>query len=126
MKRFLISLFAILPLFFLSLYVTPVHAADFEGEWVGHWTNSLGESGPDTLSLYRSHEGRLTGNWSGNVNVWGRQTGRHELHLNGTRNNGTTYEVTAHGKHGELHLHYYATRPNGSTYEGWADLHRRY
>ncbi len=100
------------------------HAGNFEGEWSGHYTNSLGESGNEILSLHYSEQGELMGAWGGDTMVRGEQTGEHSIHLRGERNNGTTYEITAHRKHGEMQLHYYATRANGSTYEGWEELHR--
>ena len=112
-------------LLFVFALITPVYATDFEGEWVGHWRNSGGESGRDTLSLHESHHGELKGTWTGNVRVWGKQTGEHSIRLHGKRDDGVSYDITAHGKHGKLDLHYDATRVNGSTYEGWSDLHRR-
>ena len=111
---------------FVFALITQVHAGDFQGEWFGHWRNSLGEGGADSLSLHYTHHGDVRGTWSGDVRVWGEQTGEHSLHLNGERNNGVTYDIRAHRGHGEIHLHYTATRLNGSTYEGWSELHRRY
>ncbi|MGO8943367.1 MAG: hypothetical protein ACLQJ7_06805 [Syntrophobacteraceae bacterium] len=101
----------------------PVQAADFEGEWVGHWRNSLGEEGPDSLSLHW-HDGGLRGIWTDGVTLWGPQTGKNTIHLRGKRDNGTTYDCAADIEHGEMALHYYATRVNGSTYEGRSELHR--
>lgn len=112
-------------LLFALVMITPAYAADFDGRWVGHWKNSLGERGGDSLSLHYSREGGLKGSWSGNVRVWGKQTGERSIRLRGERDDGVSYDITGYRKHGELHLHYDATRPNGSTYEGWSELHRR-
>jgi hypothetical protein len=111
-------------LLFAFVMITPVHAADFDGRWVGHWKNSLGERGRDSISLHYSRDGGLKGTWSGNVRVWGKQTGERSIHLRGERDNGTSYDITGYRRHGELHLHYNAMRVNGSTYEGWSELRR--
>ncbi len=110
---------------FVFALIAPVQAADFEGEWVGHWRNSLDEEGPDSLSLYWD-DGGLRGIWTNEVTLWGKQTGKNTLHLRGRRDNGTTYDCAVELEHGEMHFHYYATRVNGSTYEGWSELHRGY
>ncbi len=56
---------------FVFTLTAPVQAADFEGEWVGHWRNSLGEEGRDSLRLY-SHDGGLRGIWTDGVTLWGK------------------------------------------------------
>ena len=111
---------------FTLVATVPAHAGPFEGEWVGHWRNSLGERGHDSLSLYETRHGRLRGNWSGDVDVWGEETGERTIRLSGRRSDGVSYDITAYRQHGEIELHYYATRPNGTTYEGWSRLHRPY
>jgi len=105
--------------------IVPANAGPFQGEWVGHWENSLGEGGHDSLSLYESRDGTLRGTWSGNVEVHGAATGRDSIRLHGRRNDGVTYDITAEMHHGDVELHYSARRPNGSTYDGWAKFHRR-
>jgi hypothetical protein len=52
-------------LLFALVMIIPVYAADFDGRWVGHWKNSLGERGGDSLSLHYSREGGLKGSWAG-------------------------------------------------------------
>jgi hypothetical protein len=109
---------------FVFALIAPVHAGNFEGKWVGHWKNSLGESGRDSLRLYETRDGGLRGNWSGDVEVKGEQTSADSIRLYGHRDDGVRYRITAQKHHGEIELHYTATRRDGSTYEGWSELHR--
>ena len=104
---------------------TTAHAAAFEGRWVGHWQNSLGEQGRDSLTLDQSAFGELRGFWTGHGEVWGEKTSGRSAHLQGRDREGTSYDITLRRDHNVIELHYYATRPDGSTYEGWSSLHRR-
>jgi hypothetical protein len=116
---FMTVVFVIAPLF-------PANAGSFEGDWVGYWRNSLGETGSDSLWLVESRDGQLHGTWTGDTRVWGQQTGENSMHLNGQRNDGNrSYDIIAHMNNGEMELHYFATRPDGSTYDGSSRLHRQ-
>lgn len=106
--------------------VLPAWADSFEGEWFGHWENSLGERGRDSLSLRQTRDGTYKGIWSGDTKVWGERTGEHTMRLHGRRDDGVSYNIEIHKERGEMELRYFATRPNGSRYDGFSRLRRSY
>jgi len=62
---------------------TFAQAASFSGTWTGHFENSTGERGDDSLALSEDQNGNLSGVWTGNVQVSGRRTGDTTAELHG-------------------------------------------
>jgi len=122
LKRWGLLLTALL---FVFVPVMSVYAADFEGQWVGHWKAITGERGNDSLSLRETHHGELKGIWNGRVKVEGRQTDENRIHLHGVQDNGVRVDIKGHLKHGELHLDIDKKAPAGTITELWSELHRR-
>lgn len=96
----------------------------FAGVWTGHWSNSLGESGEDSLLLTEDPDGYVHGTWSGEVAVSGRQVRGSAIELRGeTRSR--SYLVTATVKGRKMSLTYVVTRlDGGGSYSGTARLVR--
>jgi hypothetical protein len=87
-------------------------------KWSGTWTNSLGENGGDTLVISSTSSGKITGTWSGNINVTGQWLDKSSLKFSG-RTDTRDYQVTGKLQNGTLTLNYTATRLNSSgTYTG--------
>lgn len=79
------------------------------GEWIGTWSNSVGESGADTLALQEDRLGNLSGVWSGNIPVRGRRLSLTEIELRGSNaRRDFTVRGTLQGE--ELVLRYNARR----------------
>ena len=81
----------------------------FGGRWTGHWTNSVGETGDDTLELVEDTARNLHGTWSGNVEVTGRQTDAATLALH-ARTPTRDYQITGTFRGDVLTIKYVATR----------------
>lgn len=97
---------------------------DFSGHWQGGWSNSLGESGPDSLELQQDQRGNLSGTWSGNVPVSGRCLDATHLQLRGrTATREFHIQGTLTGQ--KLQLTYRADRLNGTgSYTGQSTFTR--
>ena len=96
----------------------------FAGKWAGTWSNSLGETGDDTLTLTEDEDGNLTGTWTGDVPVSGSRTNRNSFELKGKTKN-RSYQITGAVKNGVLNLKYVVTRLNmDGSYDGKATLKR--
>lgn len=111
---------AILMVFVL---VVPASATTFGGKWKGQWVNSLGQSGPDSLSLLEGTDGTVQGIWSGDTTVSGKDLGNGQAKLSGSRKDGTTYDITLN-KNGdnEIDILYQGKSPKGKIYSGTAKL----
>jgi hypothetical protein len=73
-------------------------AASFSGTWTGHYENSLGERGDDSLVLSEDQNGNLSGVWTGDVQVSGKRTGDTTAVLHGrTDTRAYRLELTADG-----------------------------
>jgi hypothetical protein len=81
----------------------------FGGRWTGRWTNSVGETGDDTLDLVEDSARNLRGTWSGNVDVAGRQTDAASLALH-ARTKTRDYQITGSLRGEVLTMKYVATR----------------
>lgn len=98
--------------------------ASFGGRWAGTWTNSVGESGPDTLTLREDASGNLSGVWSGYVEVHGRRLSPTSLELRGSTAN-RAFTIRGQLVGGELVLRYTARRLDGQgSYEGESRFQR--
>lgn len=94
------------------------------GAWSGTWSNTVGESGPDQLTLQEDSSGNLSGTWSGNIPVRGRWISAEQIELSGSN---PTRAFTIHGefRDGELVLRYTARRLNASgSYTGESRFRR--
>jgi hypothetical protein len=112
----------------LSL-ATPALARDegrgsFAGVWTGRWSNSLGESGDDSLVLSEDPDGDLRGTWTDEVPVAGRRTRRGAVELRG-RTRDRSYVITATVKGNRMTLAYDVTPlDGGDSYHGTSRLVR--
>jgi len=95
-----------------------VQGSDFAGKWTGEWSNSLGESGNDSLVLSEEANGNLSGLWSNEVTVSGQLTGSDTASLVGqtaTRD----YRIRARVEGDRMTLTYSAARLNAEgSYNG--------
>jgi hypothetical protein len=99
-------------------------AAAFAGRWTGHWQNSSGQSGEDSLALSEDQDGHLTGTWTGSVAVSGRRTDDRTAELHG-RTDTRAYRIYLTIHRDELTLKYTARRLDSSgEYEGESTLTR--
>ena len=95
--------------------VTPISKTE---KWAGTWTNSLGESGVDTLEITDDGSGNIKGVWSGNIVVTGQWLDKTTLKLSG-RTATRDYQIKGTLQGNTLLLSYVATRLNTSgTYTG--------
>jgi hypothetical protein len=94
------------------------------GLWSGTWSNTLGESGPDSLSLSEDASGNLSGIWSGSIEVSGRRLAGGQIELQGqTVNRAFTIRGALEG--GGLVLRYTAQRLDSSgSYSGQSRFQR--
>jgi hypothetical protein len=81
----------------------------FAGSWTGTWSNSLGETGDDTLVLSEGADGSLTGTWSGSLKVTGRRTGPSTGTLEG-RNAKRAYKIVFSAKKRLMNMSYSVRR----------------
>ena len=101
--------------------VTPISKTE---KWAGTWTNSLGESGEDTLEITDDGSGNIKGVWSGNIVVTGQWLDKTTLKLSG-RTATRDYQIKGTLQGNTLLLSYVATRLNTSgTYTGEEKLTR--
>ena len=97
----------------------------FAGQWYGRWSNSVGESGDDSLVLKEDQSGNISGVWTGNVPVSGRRINGYTLELQGSTAT-RFYQMTVTAAGTEITMQYTATRLNSSgSYSGTARLFRR-
>jgi hypothetical protein len=107
----------------LTRGTTPVTAAaaldNVGGNWIGTWTNSLGESGNnDTLQITDDGSGDLEGVWSGNIDITGGWDDETDIDFSG-QNSTRAYQVQGSFIGNMLVLNYTATRLDTSgTYTG--------
>jgi len=98
--------------------------SNISGNWTGTWTNSLGESGNDTLQITVDKSGNLQGVWSGNINITGQWLNNTNIRFSG-QNSTRSYQVQGSVLGNTLILYYTATRLNTSgTYTGIESLTR--
>ena len=99
-------------------------AASFAGTWTGHYENSTGERGDDSLALSEDQNGNLSGTWTGNVQVSGRRTGDMTAELRG-RTDTRAYHLYLTVEGDRLIGKYHARRLNSSgEYDGECRFHR--
>ncbi len=107
--------------------ISPANALEtvtFAGRWTGQWSNSLGESGADSLVLSENEDGKLSGAWTGTVEVSGNRVNTNTAELRG-RTNLRSYQITATVKADEVALNYTVTRLDSpGSYHGKALLTR--
>lgn len=105
----------------LVLTHTAVSARDaksFAGRWVGHWSNSLGERGDDSLVLREDADGNISGIWTNEVHVSGQRINRNTIELTG-QTSARSYQITATIEGGVMTLKYIATRlDSDGSYQG--------
>lgn len=100
-------------------------SAALAGEWAGTWSNSVGESGADTLVLREDASGNLSGTWSGYVEVRGRRLSPTSLELQGSSAN-RAFTIRGALEGGQLVLRYTARRLDGAgSYDGESRFRRR-
>ena len=93
-------------------------SASLAGKWTGHYENSVGERGEDTLELTEDQNGNLSGTWSGNIQVSGRRTDDTTAELHG-RTDTRTYRLVLTARRDGLTLKYFARRLDSrGEYEG--------
>ena len=97
----------------------------FTGQWVGSYTNSVGESGNDSLFLTETPDGRLSGKWTGTIPISGRRINANTAQLRaGTAKR--SYQITLVIQGNTMTLKYVATRlDSAGAYEGVAKLRRQ-
>lgn len=94
------------------------------GNWTGTWTNTVGETGPDQLSLQEEASGNLSGTWSGNIPVQGHRLSANQIELSGSNAN-RAFTIRGEFQGGELILRYTARRLNApGSYTGESRFHR--
>jgi hypothetical protein len=99
-------------------------AASFSGTWTGHYENSTGDRGDDSLVLSEDQNGNLTGTWTGNVQVSGRRTGDTTAELHG-RTDTRAYRLYLTAEGDRLIGKYHARRLDSSgEYDGECRFHR--
>jgi hypothetical protein len=81
----------------------------FAGKWSGTWSNSVGQTGDDTLVLTEDEDGNLSGTWTGEVEVTGKRVNRNSFELQG-KTAKRSYQITGAVKDGTLALKYIVTR----------------
>ena len=95
------------------------------GAWVGTWSNSLQETGPDSLTLSEDSAGGLTGVWSGNIQVQGRRLSSTEFELQG-RNDRRQFLIRGRLEGEKLRLTYTAQRLDAQgSYSGESRFQKR-
>jgi tetratricopeptide (TPR) repeat protein len=99
-------------------------SSSVSGSWWGHWMNSLGEKGTESLVLEESGDGRISGTWSGKIRVSGRRVNATTIELRGqtpTR----AYEITGTFQENALTFQYLARRlDTAGSYEGTSTFTR--
>ncbi len=109
------------------LSVRPAFAqrsASFAGKWTGFFENSTGEKGRDTLELNEDADGRLSGTWSGNIEVSGRRSDDGTAELHG-RTGKRAYRIVLAAHREGITMKYYARRLDSpGEYEGEARFTR--
>jgi hypothetical protein len=99
-------------------------AASFAGTWTGHYENSTGQRGDDSLALSEDQDGNLSGVWTGNVQVSGRRTGDTTAELHG-RTDTRAYHLYLTAEGDRLIGKYHARRLDSSgEYDGECRFHR--
>jgi hypothetical protein len=99
-------------------------AASFSGTWTGHFENSTGERGDDSLVLSEDQNGNLSGTWTGNVQVSGRRTGDTTAELHG-RTGTRAYRLFLTAEGDRLTGKYHARRLDSrGEYDGECRFHR--
>jgi hypothetical protein len=99
-------------------------AASFSGTWTGHYENSTGDRGDDSLVLSEDQNGNLSGVWTGNVQVSGRRTGDTTAELHG-RTDTRAYRLYLTAEGDRLIGKYHARRLDSSgEYDGECRFHR--
>lgn len=103
---------------------TATRPAPLSGRWSGTWTNSVGETGPDSLELTEDAQGRLQAVWTGYVRLEGQRVDAATLRLRG-RTEKREFDVVGKLEGETLHLQYVARRLDGpGSYEGSSRLTR--
>lgn len=99
--------------------------ASLTGRWAGSWSNSVGESGADSLLLQEDGSGNLSGTWSGNIPVQGRRLSASEIELRGA-NGRRNFTIRGSLEGGQLVLRYTARRLDApGSYTGESRFQRR-
>lgn len=103
----------------------PARVVHLAGNWSGRWSNSLGQSGADSLVLAETSDGTIAGKWSGNVPVRGRRIDATSFEMNG-RTDSRSYQFRGTVQIDTITLTYKAIYINsGRTYEGTSSLKKR-
>lgn len=89
----------------------PQASRSLTGNWAGTWSNTVGETGPDQLSLQEDSSGNLSGTWSGNIAVRGRRLSANQIELSGA-NPTRAFTIRGEVRGQELILRYTARRLN--------------
>jgi hypothetical protein len=99
---------------------------DLRGVWVGHWQNSLGQSGEGRLEIHEVHNGMVRGIWDGDPFEGNRNRDEIDFRVHRGQGGCIDYDVTARFFGGDsARLEYEAhNRCNESRYSGSERLHR--
>ena len=92
----------------IAILVLGSRPAIFAGNWTGTWSNSVGESGTETLYLKESSDGTFTGSWDG-IEVTGKRQGDNEILFQGSTSR-RAYRVIGRITNLELRLSYSVRR----------------
>lgn len=99
--------------------------ASLTGQWSGSWSNSVGESGPDSLVLQEGPSGELSGTWSGNIAVRGRRLSASEFELEGSTSR-RAFRLRGRLEGGQIRLTYTAQRLDAEgSYSGESRFQRK-
>ena len=94
------------------------------GKWTGTWTNTVGESGSDSLTLQEDGSGNLSGIWSGKIEVRGRRLSADQIELSGASPT-RAFSIRGEFRGGELRLRYTARRLDATgSYSGESRFQR--
>ena len=94
----------------------------FAGSWSGTWSNSVNQSGDDTLVLTEDADGNLSGKWTGEVDVTGMRINRNSFELK-AKTAKRSYQITGTIKDGTMTMKYIVTRlDSDGTYNGKSTL----
>jgi hypothetical protein len=97
----------------------------FAGKWTGQWSNSLGETGKDSLVLTEDKDGNVSGTWTEMVELKGKRVNPTTVELNG-KTDKRSYQLTATVQDGVMHVKYVVTRLNmQGSYDGQATLKKQ-
>jgi len=88
------------------------HNRGFDGDWVGEWSNSLGQIGGDSLWLYKGSDGQYSGIWSKAMRISGRQINASTIELHGRTYN-RDYVAKATLNKNVLRIEYTSLRLDG-------------